>query len=354
MTTDLRGVIPITATPFDAAGQVDEASIGTLVEFEARCGVHGLNVLGIMGEAHKLAEGERRRVAEVLREVRRGPLPGRGRHLARGHGGGGRAVAGGGGRGRRGRHGGAAHRAPRRRGDPRALPGGGGRDRDPRRRPGRAGHDGGPHVPRAPGPHRRGDQGVPLREARGAADAHEDHRHAAPPGRRRDPDLRGHERDVLLRGAVARRGRDHDGRGGARPPRADLHGVRAGRPRRRGGDLRPLRLLHPLRGPAGDRPRPPEGAPSSARRDRDQRRAPAGADPRRRRRDGSSATSSRASGSWSSRLRRRHSSIRRSARAPPSPAHAQSPGVRCRRVPHRLDVERALRCPGGNRPGFGP
>jgi hypothetical protein len=36
MTTDLRGVIPITATPFDTAGQVDEASIATLVEFEAR------------------------------------------------------------------------------------------------------------------------------------------------------------------------------------------------------------------------------------------------------------------------------------------------------------------------------
>ncbi len=47
VTTELTGVIPITATPFDAAGQVDEASIATLVEFEARCGVHGLNVLGI-------------------------------------------------------------------------------------------------------------------------------------------------------------------------------------------------------------------------------------------------------------------------------------------------------------------
>jgi dihydrodipicolinate synthase/N-acetylneuraminate lyase len=47
MTTELRGVIPITATPFDVSGQVDEASIATLVEFEARCGVHGLNVLGI-------------------------------------------------------------------------------------------------------------------------------------------------------------------------------------------------------------------------------------------------------------------------------------------------------------------
>jgi 4-hydroxy-tetrahydrodipicolinate synthase len=64
VTMELKGVIPITATPFDAAGQVDEASIASLVEFEARCGVHGLNVLGIMGEAHKLSEGERRRVAE--------------------------------------------------------------------------------------------------------------------------------------------------------------------------------------------------------------------------------------------------------------------------------------------------
>jgi 4-hydroxy-tetrahydrodipicolinate synthase len=75
MTTDLRGVIPITATPFDAAGQVDEASIATLVEFEARCGVHGLNVLGIMGEAYKLAESERRRVAEVFVKCAEGRFP---------------------------------------------------------------------------------------------------------------------------------------------------------------------------------------------------------------------------------------------------------------------------------------
>jgi 4-hydroxy-tetrahydrodipicolinate synthase len=75
MTTDLRGVIPITATPFDATGQVDEASIATLVEFEARCGVHGLNVLGIMGEAHKLAESERRRVAEVFVKCAAGRFP---------------------------------------------------------------------------------------------------------------------------------------------------------------------------------------------------------------------------------------------------------------------------------------
>ncbi len=34
--TELTGVIPITATPFDAEGRVDEESIVTLVEFEAK------------------------------------------------------------------------------------------------------------------------------------------------------------------------------------------------------------------------------------------------------------------------------------------------------------------------------
>jgi 4-hydroxy-tetrahydrodipicolinate synthase len=66
VSAELAGVVPIAVTPFDAAGRVDEASIATLVEFEARCGVHGLNVLGIMGEAHKLGEAERRRVAELF------------------------------------------------------------------------------------------------------------------------------------------------------------------------------------------------------------------------------------------------------------------------------------------------
>src|SRR5262249_49099257 len=74
MTTELKGVIPMTATPFDAAGQVDEASIATLVEFKGRCGVHGLNVLGIMGEAHKLSEGERRRVDPCRGRRRRARL----------------------------------------------------------------------------------------------------------------------------------------------------------------------------------------------------------------------------------------------------------------------------------------
>jgi len=73
--TELTGVIPITATPFDSDGRVDEDSIVSLVEFEARCGVHGLNVLGIMGEFHKLTESERRRVAEVFIKSAAGRFP---------------------------------------------------------------------------------------------------------------------------------------------------------------------------------------------------------------------------------------------------------------------------------------
>ena len=72
---ELTGVIPITATPFDAEGRIDEDSIVSLVEFEARCGVHGLNVLGIMGEFHKLTEPERRRVAEVFIKSAAGRFP---------------------------------------------------------------------------------------------------------------------------------------------------------------------------------------------------------------------------------------------------------------------------------------
>jgi len=75
MGAELAGVVPITVTPFDERGRVDEDAIAGLVEFEARCGVHGLNVLGIMGEAHKLTEPERRRVAELFVKNAAGRLP---------------------------------------------------------------------------------------------------------------------------------------------------------------------------------------------------------------------------------------------------------------------------------------
>ncbi|MCU0647429.1 MAG: dihydrodipicolinate synthase family protein [Gemmatimonadaceae bacterium] len=53
-----RGVFVIAATPFTDAGVVDYASLDRLLEFYLDRGVHGLTLLGMMGEAHKLTHAE--------------------------------------------------------------------------------------------------------------------------------------------------------------------------------------------------------------------------------------------------------------------------------------------------------
>ncbi len=60
----LSGVCTIALTPFTEAGEVDERSIDSLCGFYLDSGVHGVTILGIMGEAHKLADAERRVVTE--------------------------------------------------------------------------------------------------------------------------------------------------------------------------------------------------------------------------------------------------------------------------------------------------
>lgn len=68
------GVFPVAVTPFQPDGQVDEGSIDKLVDFYARCGVSGMTILGILGEAPKLEFAES--VAVIRRFVRRaGRLP---------------------------------------------------------------------------------------------------------------------------------------------------------------------------------------------------------------------------------------------------------------------------------------
>ena len=47
---DLSGVTPITATPFDIGGRVDEDSIVSLVEFEARCAAGRFPI--VVGTSH--------------------------------------------------------------------------------------------------------------------------------------------------------------------------------------------------------------------------------------------------------------------------------------------------------------
>jgi len=56
----LSGVCPIALTPFTDEGDVDLWGIDSLAGLYLDSGVHGLTVLGIMGEAHKLSDAERR------------------------------------------------------------------------------------------------------------------------------------------------------------------------------------------------------------------------------------------------------------------------------------------------------
>ncbi len=53
-----KGVYAISATPFTGAGEIDWASVDGLIEFYLGCGVSGLTILGMMGEAQKLSDEE--------------------------------------------------------------------------------------------------------------------------------------------------------------------------------------------------------------------------------------------------------------------------------------------------------
>ncbi len=71
----LAGVYAIMATPFRDDGSIDFSGIDRLVDFELDAGVHGLTILGILGEAHKLTEDERGRVVEAFVKRVNGRIP---------------------------------------------------------------------------------------------------------------------------------------------------------------------------------------------------------------------------------------------------------------------------------------
>ena len=56
--TTANGVYIIAATPFTDDGAVDTASLDRLMDFYVGCGITGVTVLGIMGEAPKLTHAE--------------------------------------------------------------------------------------------------------------------------------------------------------------------------------------------------------------------------------------------------------------------------------------------------------
>ena len=63
-----QGVNPILPTPFLDNGELDIPSLRRLIDFQKSVGVNGVAILGFMGEAHKLAEAERRTVIQTVVE----------------------------------------------------------------------------------------------------------------------------------------------------------------------------------------------------------------------------------------------------------------------------------------------
>ena len=71
----LHGVCTIALTPFTSEGELDEESIDSLAGFYLNSGVHGVTILGIMGEAHKLSDAERQAVTERYISAIGGRMP---------------------------------------------------------------------------------------------------------------------------------------------------------------------------------------------------------------------------------------------------------------------------------------
>ncbi len=71
----LHGVCTITLTPFTDDGGVDLEGIDSLTDYYLDSGVHGLTILGIMGEAHKLSDAERSAVMERYISAANGRVP---------------------------------------------------------------------------------------------------------------------------------------------------------------------------------------------------------------------------------------------------------------------------------------
>jgi 4-hydroxy-tetrahydrodipicolinate synthase len=70
-----NGVYIISVTPFTDQGEIDWPSVDSLLEFYIAKGVSGVTILGMMGEAHKLAEAESAAFAKYFIERVAGRVP---------------------------------------------------------------------------------------------------------------------------------------------------------------------------------------------------------------------------------------------------------------------------------------
>lgn len=70
-----RGVFVISPTPFEDDGRLDFAGIPRLVDFFLGHGVHGITILGMMGEANKLTQAEALAFADAVLKAVAGRIP---------------------------------------------------------------------------------------------------------------------------------------------------------------------------------------------------------------------------------------------------------------------------------------
>jgi 4-hydroxy-tetrahydrodipicolinate synthase len=73
--TQLRGCGTALATPFNRAGDVDEAALRALVDWQITEGIHYLVPCGSTGEAATMTPAEHRRVVEIVVEQTAGRVP---------------------------------------------------------------------------------------------------------------------------------------------------------------------------------------------------------------------------------------------------------------------------------------
>ena len=72
---NMSGVYNIMPTPFNEDETIDLQSLKSVTEFMLRSGVHGITVLGVLGEAHKLTDAERDVVLSTVIDVVDGQIP---------------------------------------------------------------------------------------------------------------------------------------------------------------------------------------------------------------------------------------------------------------------------------------
>jgi len=75
LSEETKGVFIISATPFTDSGEIDYGSVDSLMEFYLEKGVHGITILGMMGEAQKLSFAETEAFTRYVLRVIRGRVP---------------------------------------------------------------------------------------------------------------------------------------------------------------------------------------------------------------------------------------------------------------------------------------